>query len=85
MHICSSCGEMILENKKHLGICPKCSRNSLKEIVVICPICHRRLTNGSIVAVDTVGWICSHPKFDVKIYLELRDENINSDDDEEQY
>lgn len=71
MYKCKSCGYLVLDGEEHLGFCPECSRDSLKELVVICPICHKKL-DGSRVDINRIGWICPHPKYDVKIYLEVR-------------
>jgi len=32
MYRCESCGYLVSNDEKHLGLCPKCSRDSLKEI-----------------------------------------------------
>ena len=29
MYRCESCGNLIPDDEKHLGLCPKCSRDSL--------------------------------------------------------
>ena len=72
MYRCESCGKLIADDEKHLGLCPNCSRDSLKEVVVICPICHKRL-DGSRVDMNRIRWVCSHPKYDIKVYLESRE------------
>jgi len=29
---CESCGYLVPDDEKHLGLCPRCSRDSLKEV-----------------------------------------------------
>ena len=71
MYKCESCSYIVTPNEEHLGLCPKCSRDSLKEIVVSCPICSKEL-HASAVDIKRTGWVCSHPTFDIKICLEER-------------
>ena len=52
MYRCESCSYLVLDDEKHLGLCPKCSRDSLKEVVAICPICYKKLEHSSRVDVN---------------------------------
>ena len=85
MYSCESCGEIFLDNEKHLGICPKCSRDSLRQLLIICPFCHKPLRKSSQVDINTIGWVCSHSGFDVKIYLERENANIRRNNNKKQY
>jgi len=33
-----------------------------------CPICGKDLGEGTEVDLHTIGWVCSHPEYDIKIY-----------------
>jgi len=66
-YVCLSCGAKI-KNEKHMGYCPICNRNSLKETIIInCPICNRTLEENNV-DINTIGWNC--PKCKIKIYME---------------
>ena len=45
--------------------------DNLTYTVIKCPICNKKLRNGSKVDINKIGWVCSHADFDVKIYLEF--------------
>jgi len=67
MLICRSCGWQGIE--ADMGLCPKCSRDSLEVITIKCPICVKDLETHTHCDINSIGWSCDKCK--IKIYKEL--------------
>lgn len=66
---CKSCGKIIIEKNKCMGICAECGRNSLEHILIKCPECHKDLGQETICDINNIGWGCTNCK--IKIYKEI--------------
>jgi len=66
---CGNCGYVLEENDECMGFCPRCNKDTLIVIEIICPICRRELGEATHCDMNVIGWCCED--CNIKIYKEL--------------
>jgi predicted amidophosphoribosyltransferase len=67
MYVCGSCGSILKKTGASMGLCPRCSRDSLDE-KMLCPDCGEEMDGPTEVEIMRQAWICR--KCDIKAYKE---------------
>ena len=69
MYRCESCYALVPKDEAEMGLCPKCSRDSLVEIEFSCPECGKDMGEPTSVDIGRIGWGCTNCR--IKVYKEI--------------